>query len=185
MTNLSASATLSSVRQFFSSAGQVLEVEFVAERRYPGTPSSAYVTMATPEAADAAIQRLHSRLLHDRIVMVSLAAGVEAGQGKLRQPKLAAASVSISQQYRERRGMVYELDCSSVLLTVRIFFQADDADGRRVEACAGDCVADASGATVGSALAVLAERWTSLSEPVAPRIDWPEVVAVLKSVRAV
>lgn len=185
MTNLSASATLASVRQFFSTAGQVVEVEFVAERGYSRASSSAHVTMATPEAADAAVQRLHSRLLDDRIVMVSLVAPTEAEHGKLRRPKLAAASVAISQQYRERRGMVYELDCSGVPLTVRMFFQEGDTAGRRVEASAGDCVADASGATLEAALTVLGERWTRLSEPRAPQIEWAEVVAALKTVRAV
>jgi hypothetical protein len=148
-------------------------------------PSSAYVTMATAAEAVAAIHRLHSRLFLDRCVMVELAPVREDSREKARQQKPPATGVSMSQQYRERRGMVYELDCSGQRLTLRLLFQEEQSSQRRIEASVRELEAAATGATLQLALGAVAEEWARLSaERGAPEIAWAEVTAVLKTVRA-
>lgn len=70
VTNLSASATLTSVRQFFAACGEVVDVEFLAERSSRPT-SAAYVTMATGASAARAVETLHGAELHNRRALVS------------------------------------------------------------------------------------------------------------------
>ena len=56
VTNLSSSATLANLRELCRAAGDVLDVEFAAERIPGGRPSSAFVTMATASAAEEAVR---------------------------------------------------------------------------------------------------------------------------------
>jgi RNA recognition motif-containing protein len=189
VTNLSSSATLASVRQLFSTVGKVLGVEFVAERSRGTAPSAAYVIMASPGEAEAAINKFHGRLFQDRSVMVALAPGPQGAVAEARKPKPVATGVSISQQYRDRHGMVYELDCAGVQLTLRFFFQEDETAARRVEAASSqrkELVAQATGATRELALHAVAEAWSSLAvDPPAPEVDWTEIAGALRLVRAI
>jgi len=187
--NLSASATLANVRQLFSTVGKVLGVEFVAERSRGTGPSAAYVIMGSLGEAEAAINKLHGRLFQDRCVMVSLASLTQTVEAETRKAKPASTGVSISQQYRDRHGMVYELDCAGVPLTLRFFFQEDGTDARRVEAASKqgrELVAEGTGPTRELALRAVAETWSHLPvDPPAPELDWTEIAAALRLVRAV
>lgn len=194
VSNLSSSATLSSLRQHFGGAGEVLEVEFAAERNSGSRqPSSAFVTMASSSAADEAVRKLHGRLFLDRSLMVNLAPGSDAdGRERERERKAKPTSpgVTVSQQYRERGGMAYELDCSGVRLTLRFFFaDTEPGDAQRVEARTGlddGFVVQATAATRALALQAVAEAWRALpSTPAAPQLDWELVSAALKTVRVV
>jgi hypothetical protein len=190
VSNLSTSATLSSVRQFFGACGEVVDVEFVAERNPGRRPSSAYVTMATRGAAEQAVSKLHSRLLHDRSVMVSLAHGGDNNDRPERKPKASPAAVAIAQQYRDRHGMTYELDCLGLSLTLRFFFPPEVGEGEhRVVAHtsqAPQLVVEATAHTRELALAAVADAWRQLpAEQAAPVLDWALVVTALQAVRAV
>lgn len=189
VSNLSTSATLSSVRQFFGACGEVVDVEFVAERSPGRRPSSAYVTMATRGAAEQAVSKLHSRLLHDRSVMVSVAHGGDSSDRPERKPKASPVAVSIAQQYRDRHGMTYELDCSGLSLRLRFFFPAETGGEHRLEAHtsqAPQLVVEATAPTRELALAAVAEAWRQLpAEQGAPLLDWALVVTALQAVRAV
>ena len=189
VTNLSSSATLSNVRELFRGAGDVVEVEFAEERSHGGRPSSAFVTMATASGAEEAIRKLHGRLFHDRSVMVALAPEGRGDSARHAKAKPASVGVSVQQQYRERLGMAYELDCSGLRLTVRFFFQDDASKVQRVEVRAtlrSDFVAEATAATRELALLAAAEVWKHPpGDAQAPELDWAQVMTALKAVRAV
>lgn len=186
VTNLSASATMAAVRQLFDRAGSVLKVELGVERRTGNAPRSACVVMASPQEADLAIRQYDGRLFHDRNVYLSL---TSEGYEGVPQPKPTAKPVSVTQQYRERQGMAYELDCAGARLTLRFAFSDDAGGPRRVEAMTDGGELDivhASGTTRELALAALAETWRLLPrDPAVPPIDWAEVTAALRSVRAI
>ena len=188
VSNLSSSATLSSVRQLFSLVGEVLDIEALAERNRAGSVPSVIVTMATLSAAEDAVRKLHGRLFHDRSMIVALLAANEADLQRGAKGKPKPPAVVVAQQYRERQGMAYELDCSGLRLTVRFSF--NDSATQRAEARATlgtDFVAEATAATRELALVSVAEAWRrqSLGSPPAPELDWELVVSALKSVRAV
>jgi hypothetical protein len=181
---------LSNVRQFFDACGDVVAVEFVAERSPGRLATSAYVTMATTTGAKEAVRTLHGRLFHDRSVMVTLGHGSESGSREDRKRKESPASVSMAQQYRDRHGMIYELDCEGLRLTLRFFFPEEGGnDARRVEATTNQgaqLVVEATAPTRELALAAVAEAWGRLpAEPPAPTLDWTKIAAVLRVVRAV
>lgn len=188
--NLSASATPATVRQHFGTAGVVVKVELTAQGA-GRAPLSAYVTMATPADADAAIRKLHGRLFHDRSMMVSLAP--PSSESQVEEPKQVephSPRVAVSQQYRERLGMVFELDCGGVPLTLRFSFP-DDAGGERhaevrVVSSSEELVVAGSGQTREAALAAAAEAWQRLeTTPPAPALAWDEINTVLRTVRAI
>ncbi|HYQ16212.1 MAG TPA: RNA-binding protein, partial [Polyangiaceae bacterium] len=190
VTNLSSSATLASVRQLFSLVGDVLEIEHAAERNRSGSVPSVFVTMATLSAAEEAVRKLHGRLFHDRSMMVALLAVNEADMPRAAKGKPKPAAVTVAQQYRERQGMVYELDCSGLRLTVRFSFQDGGSKVEHAEARAtrgSDFVVEATAASRELALVAVAEAWRQQTpgSPTAPELDWSAVVTALKAVRAV
>src|SRR5215213_7425265 len=115
VTNLSASASLASLRQCFAACGEVSEVEFAVERNAPHASSSAFVTMASSADAEQAIRRLNGSSFDGRSLMVTLLPGKAPGGQRsgerdgARAPK-APPTIAITQQYRERHNMTYELD---------------------------------------------------------------------------
>lgn len=189
VTNVSTLATLADLRQLFRVVGEVVAVEFAAERGQGARATSAYVTMATLDGAEAAVRRLHGRLFHDRSVMVALAPQSESAGGRAAVAPPSKVGVSVQQQYRERHAMVYELDCSGLRLSLRFFFPNEGASDQRVEARAiqgADFVAEATAGTRGLALQAVADAWKHPSDSgSSPEVDWEGVGVALKTVRAV
>lgn len=193
VSNLSQAATLSSVRELFSTCGGVLEVEFAAERG-PRGPSAAFVTMASFQDADRALNKLHGRLHADRVLVISRVSGdsAPARDPSGRTARNAAATearVAMTQQYRDRRGLTYELSCSGKLLTLRFVFPVDDTDGWQVEARmlpGPPAAVTASGMTRERAFRELIDAWSAsggqLTAPL--EVDWEGVAAALLAVRA-
>ncbi len=100
------------------------------------------------------------------------------------------AAVHITQQFRERHNMTYEINCSGVPLVLRIFFPRDGAGAEwRIEARAGHVndvsVASASAATRAQALQMLAQRWRDTAGIAPSSVDWSAVTQALASVRAI
>jgi cold-inducible RNA-binding protein len=186
VSNLNQSSTLTSVRECFRACGEVNDVEFVAERNSYQAPSSAYVTMSNPEAAEKAVRDLHGKILEGRLLGVSLVTQNEGG-GR-RKPQASKPNAVIAQQYRERDGMAYELDCEGVRLTVRFSFADEGNAGRRAEARtnqAGSVAVHAVGATREQALTTLVESWRGVaSNASTPELDWQAIMAALRDVRA-
>lgn len=187
VTNLSRSATLTSLRQFFGACGEVVEVEFLAERDSRPT-STAYVTMASPAAAALAVNKLHSRLLHDRSVMVSLAPGATGTEREGRAKAPAPPGVRMAQQYRDRHAMFYELDCSGLQLKLRFVFPEQQDQAWCVQAIADRdeaSVVEASAPTRALAFEAVVKACELLAAPPWLPVRWPEVTEVLKTVRAI
>jgi hypothetical protein len=192
VSNLSQEATLTSLRVLFASCGDVLDVQFAAERGAPSRLSSAFVTMATSAAADKAVLQLQGRLHCDRILMISRASG-DAGRSPSRataaegQSPPKEAIVAITQQYRDRHALTYELSCSGGLLTLRFLFPPDDTQDWRVEArlLPGPPLAvTASAPTRERALRALVEAWKEVPSQAGSQPDWERVAAALRGVRA-
>jgi len=191
VTNLSAGASLASLRRCFAECGAVSDVEFAVER-HASASSSAYVTMVNPADAEQALRRLNGTLLEGRPLVVTLLPGRFAnGQGSERRGRAAAAPVGIviSQQYRERHNMTYELDCQGARLVLRIFFPPVDARPEwRIEArMNGDAgVIEKAAPTREMALRQISEAWELRATTEAlPSLDWPAVTRAMQGVRAI
>jgi hypothetical protein len=187
VTNLSTLATLSSLRQFFNAYGEVVDVEFLAERGARPT-GAAYVTMASGASASRAVDSLHGTMLHDRVLLVSVAPGSSLSDRKAKTPKEPPSAVRIAQQYRDRHGMFYELDSAGLRVTLKFVFPQHEGDAWRVQAAAaGEQLGDVEAAahTREQALTALSEQCGPSSSSQLAGVLWPEVAAVLKSVRAI
>jgi len=105
-------------------------------------------------------------------------------------PKNAAA-IAITQQYRERHNMTYELDCAGQALILRIFFPPEAGPVEwRIEARGhggGEAVVvDKVAATRELALQAVSGAWPTAAAPAAtPSYDWAGVTVVMRSVRAI
>ena len=206
VTNLGHAASADSLRECFATCGAVSEVKLVTERNAQHSPPSAFITMATSAAAEQAVRRLNGTSLAGRTLMVSLMPEQSAASKRAeeraddrandRDPaeRKAAAkvrpNVALTQQYRERHNMTYELDCLGVRLTVRVFFPAEGAADWRIEARSGvgaeAFVIDKAASTRELALREICEAWQASSAPsAAPSVDWQAVTLALKTVRAV
>ena len=69
--NLSASVTEASLKQLFFQHGRVTEVELVMDESTGRSRGFGFVTMATPEAAKAALEACHSASLGGRYITVN------------------------------------------------------------------------------------------------------------------
>lgn len=68
--NLSASVTENDLQTLFSQHGPLTEVQLMMDSATGRFRGFAFVTMATPEAAQAALQALHSHKLGERYITV-------------------------------------------------------------------------------------------------------------------
>lgn len=193
VSNLSPEATLASLRALFGRCGEVIEVEFAAERDSHRPPSAAMVTMATAAAAEKALRDLHGRLHCDRVLMIG--AGGDApdrsSQGSERYRARAAApevKARLTQQYRGRHGLTYELDCSGKRLTLLFLFPTDDTRVWQLEARMepqSTAVATGSAPTREQAFRVMVDDWASVARsPSPPEPDWEQVAVALRAVKA-
>jgi len=194
ITNLSEAASLSSIRRCFSACGDVAEVTFAAERNAHQGPPSAYVTMMSAAAAEQALRRLNGTLLDGRVLVVSLMperlTGADRREEKKAEARANAAIIAVTQQYRERHNMTYELDCPVGRLTLRIFFPPDAARPEwRIEARSnhtGELAVDKAAATRELALKEVAAAWQALAaDSGAPNFDWHAVARAMQAVRGV
>lgn len=187
VTNLSASATLASVRQLFNGCGEVADVEFLVERNARPT-SAAYVTMKTGASAQRAVHQLHGALHQDRVLLVSVAAGSNFSSDRKAKAKLEAGpEARISRQYRDRNGMSCELDSAGVRLTLTFVFpEHEGATWRMRAAVSGEgATEEASGHSRELAFTALSERCGASSCSPLAAVQWSEVAAALRSVRAI
>lgn len=193
VSNLSRAASLASMRRLFATCGEVLDVEFAAERVSSGSPSAAYVTMATAVGADKALNDLHGRLHEDRLLTVSRApesagASLNAARRGAGAAATDGAKVAMTQQYRDRHALTYELSCSGKLLTLRFIFPVDDAHDWQVEAQiqpGSTSAVTASAMTRERAFAALVGACGLSSCQLAdPGFDWDGVAKALRAVRA-
>lgn len=187
ISNLSPSASLANLRECFAVCGDVVDVEMVPERSAYQSTSSAYVRMSTEAAAERAATSLHGTVLLGRSLVISHSAEPET-RGRKSKDAEPVSNARITQQYRERLAMTYELACHSTRVTVRMFFPEADAPTRwRIDARTdkGEAVVEASGGSRELALNAVAEAWRALpSSASTPELDWTAIAVALKSVRA-
>jgi RNA recognition motif. (a.k.a. RRM, RBD, or RNP domain) len=187
VTNLSTMATLSSVRQFFSACGEVVDVEFLTERSARPV-AAAYVTMATGPSAARAVDSLHGAMLHDRTLLVSMAPGANTNTYERKtKAKADPDAVRIAQQYRDRFAMFYELDCASLRVTLKFMYPSDPNGTWRVQATtAGEPVGgvEATASSRELAFAAMTEQCALAPSSPLAQVRWLEVAAALKAVRA-
>ncbi|HXK19496.1 MAG TPA: RNA-binding protein [Polyangiaceae bacterium] len=194
ITNLSEVASLSSIRRCFSACGDVAEVQFAAERNAQQGPPAAYVTMMTAAAAEQALRRLNGTLLDGRLLVVTLMperlTGADRREEKKAEARANAAIIAVTQQYRERHNMTYELDCPVGRLTLKVFFPPDPARPEwRIEARSNQSAelsVDKSATTRELALKEVAAAWQVLAaDSGAPSFDWQAVARAMQAVRGV
>ena len=95
----------------------------------------------------------------------------------------------ITQQFRERHNMTYELDCGGAPLVVRVFPLQGAPATWRIEARATDAsdavVATATASSPAVALERVAEWWRDNAAPraLAP-LDWNAIAEAMTAVRA-
>jgi hypothetical protein len=193
VSNLSQTVTLANLRALFSNCGNVLEVEFAAERNSRSGVSAALVTMGTAAEAEKALHDLQGRVHCDRLLMITPFAG-DPGRSPTAPGRAAKASaateanVTLRQQYRDRHGMTYELDCSGKRLTLRFIFPTDDASGWQVEARIepeSGAVATGSALTREQAFRAMIGDWDNVAgRSSTPQVDWEQVASVLRAVKA-
>ncbi len=98
-------------------------------------------------------------------------------------------AIAITQQYRERHNMTYELHCSGEALVLRVFFPLETAPAEwRIEARgkhgAEAVVLERSAATREQAFQAICAAWPSSLSGSKGSYDWDGVTQVLRSVRA-
>jgi hypothetical protein len=100
-------------------------------------------------------------------------------------------TVRITQQFRERNNMTYELDCSGILLVLRVFFpvNSDTEASWRIEARTGQppqgLAATASATTRAEAFQAIARDWHLTPSSAASDLDWNAIARVMTAVRAI
>ena len=79
--NLSFDSTENDIQDMFAACGPVSEVNLIVDRMTNRSRGFAFVTMGTPEAAQAAIQQLGGKNINGRDLTVNEARPKEAGGG--------------------------------------------------------------------------------------------------------
>ena len=170
--NLGEFAEAGSLRSRFASCGEVTHVEMRTERSGLRSPVTAFVTMITRFAAERAVRELNGAILNGRAMVVSLASssGVAdsppEGRGAARRAEAARERtiLAITQQYRERTNMTYELGCTGQTFVLRVFFPVGDSpDSWRIDARPSDAgeaiVVTATTKSRETSLTSVAEAW--------------------------
>jgi hypothetical protein len=97
--------------------------------------------------------------------------------------------VRITDQFHGRQGMVYELNCDGVKLSLSMVGdkqQAECAAEATAKVLPAPVVATGVGRSRGEAFSVLRERWCSQLEGARfPQLDWEAIQLALSSVRAI
>jgi RNA recognition motif-containing protein len=198
--NLDDNTSADSLRACFGKHGSVSDVRIVAERRVGQWDRHAFVTMQTSAEARNAITRLDGTMLNGHRLRVTVAEALrapvpareESGTRSSRRAATQEASPArITQQFRERHNITYELDCSGTPLVIRIFPLGNDPTVEwRVEARTSRAPdAPVASATAPQRREALERVARSSAEDADLRVlsslDWPAVAQALAAVRAI
>jgi RNA recognition motif-containing protein len=189
--NLSNDATAEALRLCFAACGTVVEVDVVVDRMSGHNRGHAFVTMQDNDGALRAIDELNGSLFDERPLRVNEATDVrvrgEAGREAAKEAAKALKRVRVMAQFRERTNMTYEVDCSGVLLSFKVYFtESASGDAFRVEARVKS--ADESTAIAGlgesrrAAFDNVVRDWSE--KPELPAVDFPAIALVLSAVKA-
>lgn len=179
--NVPVDASEDALRRHFAACGGVLDVEIMLERNSGKSRGLACVTMTSPAYATAALG-LNGVDFAGKQLQVS-DAPIRAG-GK------PVPTVKIVQQFRERTNMTYDLDCSGLPLTLRVFPTDPEGTQWRIEARSTDAV-DAvvitgAGVTRRDALTEVVRVWNEREATSTVRpLDGEALMTAMRDVRAV
>jgi hypothetical protein len=99
------------------------------------------------------------------------------------------ARVRITDQFHDKKGMVYELKCDGMRITITIAAAAEEGEWQAEGAATRDRdppIVTAVGPSKSEALNVMAEAWSQKGEANGfPRLDWSAVREALLAVRAI
>ncbi len=125
--NLPDTPSVVALREHFSACGAVADVEIVPDRNRGRGRGSAVVRMSSAAGAERALSELNGSAFAGQLLLVE-AAPDDAADGRSAAPRRGERTaddppgVRITSQYREPANMTYELDCSGVMLVVRVSF---------------------------------------------------------------
>jgi cold-inducible RNA-binding protein len=178
--NVPFDTTEDALRRHFAICGGVLQVDLPDDSQRGKMRGLACVTMTSPAFASAALTQLDGVSFAGRVLRVT-----ESPPAANAAPK---PKVTITQQFRERSNMAYDLDCEGLPLVVRIFPESDDR--WRIEARANDAldarVVSASAPTRAAALAEVIRDWNANAASSNGRaLDGDALSRALQGVRAV
>lgn len=185
--NLSDDVSAEALRRRFAEFGNVADVHLATDRQSGRLRGHAFVTMETAAEAHHAMTQLNGAMFEDRRLRVNM-----AGDRDPAQAKATAALAKITSQFRERRNIAYELDCSGVALAIKMFPEDAREETWRIEASVKQeenpdaIVVSASAPTRSAALEEVARSW-SQNERVSGKLafDWSAIKQALASVGAV
>lgn len=189
--NLSDDVSVESLRTRFADFGPVSDVHLATDRSSGRLRGHAFVTMTNEADAQRAMRELNGSLFDDRRLRVNIA-GEERDRSQSRAQSEEPERVRITSQFRERSNMAYELECSGVPMTLKMFPEDAREQSWRVEAStrggelAENAVMTASGATRAIALEALAHAaQASGASTCFFALDWAAITDALASVRAI
>ena len=184
--NLSDDVSASALKSLFAGLGEVSEVHLATDRGSGRLRGHAFVTMATAAEARAAMTKLDGMLFEERRLRVNIAGDSEQQpRSKSKTPDAA----KVTSQFRERAGMMYELDCTGTPLSVKMTPEDPRELAWRLEVSVRGTtdVLTATAKTRGAALEAIIAEATAAADPtgVLAVLDWAAVKTALTSVRAI
>lgn len=182
--NLAEDITATALRQRFEKVAPVLDVELAIDRASGRMRGFAYVTMASSSGRSAALAELDGVTFEERQLRVSDASNGERPEGGRGRKNDAPPRAKITQQFRERTNMAYELDCAGMKMSFKMFPTNDDTgkDDWRVECfskATPERVIKASAPTRKQAFSLVEREWGAGSG-----LDWRAIEEALGTVRA-
>jgi RNA recognition motif-containing protein len=135
--NLPDAPSAVALREHFSACGPVADVQIVPDRNRGRGRGSAVVRMSSAAGAERALSELNGSTFAGQLLLVE-AAPDDAADRHSAAPRRGertagdAPAVRITSQYREAANMTYELDCSGVVLVIRVSFPSASNEWRIV-----------------------------------------------------
>ena len=184
--NLAEDITATALRQRFERVGPVADVELAIDRGSGRMRGFAFVTMANVSAKHAALTEMNGVMFEDRQLRVTESGDEQreaGGRGRMKKGDAPALKARITQQFRERNNMAYELDCAGTKLSFKMYPTNDEAgkDDWRVEAftkLTPDHIVKGTAPTRRQAFDMVEKAWGPSP------LDWRAIEDALENVRA-
>jgi hypothetical protein len=191
--NLAEDASAAALRRRFEQCGNVVDVQLAFDRGSGRMRGFAFVTMADPISMKSALSQLNGQLFEERQLRVSESndttddadsnySSGNGGRGKKHDVPLRA---KVTSQFRERTCMAYELDCTGVRVSFKMYPTANEGkEDWRIDAwtsLAPEKVVSGSAPNRKEAFQVVETNWTTSG---AEAVDWRAIEEALGTVRA-
>lgn len=191
--NLPYAPSALALRAHFSACGDVADVQIVPDRHAGRGRGSAVVRMSSAAGAERALSELNGAAFAGQLLLVEAAPDDDgdrrrAGNRKQEQTDDDRPGARITQQYRERANLTYELDCSGATLVIRMCFPSTTGQWRIVVHASRDADTPSTAAVAASRMEAFRSVVRACREGVGvaglERVDWDAVEQVMVKVRA-